>query len=187
VTIGAATLERAVFWLVAPASHGPQLLPAMLEEAASGTPGPYLHEFADTLSVAPPLCVGYVPKCDTGVRMALGSTLSGMCPITADEKAWSAACGAWQARRSRTKVEPLVGVPTLALFGSHNPFAAPAYVRARLAELVPDAFVVEYAAGGHNVLGSECPRSVRTAWLAGDVHDPPPDLACMSDPIDFPH
>ena len=58
-------------------------------------------------------------------------------------------------------------------------------VRARLAEEVPDAFVVEQHPGGHNVLGSECPRSVRNEWLAGDVREPPPDLSCLSDPVDF--
>ena len=50
---------------------------------------------------------------------------------------------------------------------------------------MPDAFLVEQASGAHNVLGSECPRTVRNDWLIGDVHDPPPGLACLTDPIDF--
>ncbi len=95
------------------------------------------------------------------------------------------ACAAWGVPAGEPETEPLVGVPTLALYGSHDPFASPDAIRARLAQLVPDAFLVEQASGAHNVLGSECPRTIRNDWLIGDVHDPPPELACLTDPIDF--
>lgn len=79
----------------------------------------------------------------------------------------------------------LVGVPTLALYGAHDPFATPDHIREQLGRLVPDAFLAEQASGGHNVLGTECPRDVRNAWLAGAVETPPAPLPCMSDAIDF--
>ena len=186
VPVDEAALERAVRWLVAPSAMGPGLLPAMLAEAAAGEEGNHLTLFAQTLSVAPPLCVGYVPKCETEQRLVIGSTLSATCPTVADVPAWAGACAAWGVPAGEPETEPLVGVPTLALYGAHDPYASPDAIRARLAQLVPDAFLVEQAAGGHNVLGSECPRTVRNDWLAGDVREPPPELACIADPIDFP-
>ncbi|MBF4769903.1 alpha/beta hydrolase [Nocardioides agariphilus] len=185
ISIDAANLDRAIRWLVAPAATGPGLLPALLAEAAAGRPGPQLQLFADTLSVAPPLCVGYVPKCETQQRLVIGSTLSAMCPTMAETAAWSAACNAWGVSAAPADLKPLTGVPTLALFGTHDPFASPSAIRERLAALAPDAFVVEQASGAHNVLGSECPRLVRNEWLATAVRDPPPELACLADPIDF--
>jgi len=185
VSIDAATLERAVRWLVAPADLGPRLLPALLAEAASGKPGAYLYQFANALSVAPPLCVGYVPKCEERERLVLGSTLSAMCPAMGDLDSWAAACDAWGVPATEPSIQPLLGVPTLAFFGSLDPFAAPSVVRRRLAGQTPEAFVVEQVAGGHNVLGTDCVRSVRNEWLAGDVHEPPPVLSCLSDPVDF--
>ncbi len=184
VTIDADVLERAVRWLVAPVGN-PALLPAMLAEAAAGTPAQHLGLFAATMSAAPPLCVGYVPKCETEQRLVIGTTLSAMCPAVAASDNWSGVCEAWGVPTSSDEVQPLTDVPTLALLGAHDPFGKPDVIRARLAQLVPDAFVVEYRAGAHNVLGAECPREVRNEWLAGDVNDPPPDLPCLSAPIDF--
>jgi pimeloyl-ACP methyl ester carboxylesterase len=185
VAIDPATLERAVRWIVAPSSLGPGLLPAMLAEAASGRPSANLELFARTVSVAPPLCVGFVPKCETGQRLVIGSTLSAICPAVADTDAWSAACETWGVDAGDTDIQPLTGVPTLALFGDHDPYADATAIRAGLLERVPEAFVVEQVAGGHNVLGSECPREARNVWLTGDVANPPPELPCLSDPIDF--
>ncbi len=184
ITVDAATLEQAVRWLAAPVAN-PALLPAMLAEAASGQPAQHLGLFAATMSAAPPLCVGFVPKCETEQRLVIGTTLSAMCPAVADSDAWASVCEAWGVPASPDDAQPLRGVPTLALLGAHDPFGSPTVIRDRLAELLPEAFVVEYRAGAHNVLGAECPREVRNEWLAGDVHQPPPDLPCLSDPIDF--
>ena len=141
--------------------------------------------FAQTLSAAPPLCVGYLPKCEQGDRLNLGAVLSAVCPNLADEAAWSVACSAWGIPHGSPDVTPLEGVPTLALYGAFDPFASRGLVRRVLTERTPDAFVVELASGGHNVLGTECPRLVRNAWLAGDVTQPPTLDPCLSAPLTF--
>ena len=127
-----------------------------------------------------------MPKCASEQGLAIGAVLSAMCPTVAEVAAWAAPCKAWGVAASEPAATPLVGVPVLALFGGHDPFASPSVIHARLAELVPDAFVVDYVSGGHNVLGSDCPRSVRSPWLAGDVHEPPPIIpSCITAPIEF--
>ena len=69
--------------------------------------------------------------------------------------------------------------PTLVLMGRYDAFAPPDEVRASVAELIPGAFFVEDPAGAHNVLGGDCVRSVRSAWLAGPLASPPPTLPCL--------
>jgi len=184
VRIDAEVLARGVRWLVAPTSLGPGHLPALLAEAASGTSGTWLQLFAQTLSAAPPLCVGYLPKCEQSEKLNLGAVLSAVCPELADETAWSVACTAWGIPRGPAAVTPLRGVPTLALYGAFDPFASADLIRRVVAERVPDAYLVEHASGGHNVLGAECPRLVRNAWL-GDVTEPPAVDPCLSAPPAF--
>lgn len=184
VTIDERTLERGVRWLTAPVA-GPAQLPAFLREAATRTPGHHLQLLAATLSVAPPLCVGYVPKCETDQRLVLGATLSAQCPTAADLEVWSAACRAWGIAMEQHDAVPLTGVPTLALYGGYDPFAPLGTVTERLGALLPEAFRVELAAGGHNVLGVECVRNIRNAWLSRDVSLKPPRAACLSAPPIF--
>jgi pimeloyl-ACP methyl ester carboxylesterase len=185
VTVDETALERAVRWLVAPAAIGPGKLPALLAEAASGRPGTYVRLFADTVSGAPPLCVGYLPKCESGQRLVIGAVLSALCPELAGLETWTGPCEAWGVTASETKVQPLRGVPTLALYGALDPFVSADVVRSTLAQRVPGAFVVEQAAGGHNVLASDTARAVRNDWLAGDPTQPPAAAPDMSDPPDF--
>ena len=186
VTIDADALERAVRWVAAPAVLGPGHVPALLAEAAAGEVGPMLRSFAQTLSVAPPLCVGYVPKCDTEQRLVLGATLSAMCPSVAETDGWREGCQAWGVGVDTTAERELTGVPTLALYGAHDPFAAPDFIRDRMSRLIPDAFLVEQGNGGHNVLGTECPRDVRHDWLAGDIQTPSSRPALLVGPDRLP-
>ncbi len=185
VTVDEEALERAVRWLVAPAAIGPGKLPALLAEAASGRPGTYLQLFADTVSAAPPLCVGYLPKCESGQRLVIGAVLSSLCPELAALESWSASCQAWGVPAGEEDANPLHGVPTLVLYGALDPFGSADVVLAAVTQRVPDAFVVEQAAGGHNVLASESARTVRNEWLAGDVTQAPPQSADLSQPPDF--
>lgn len=178
------TLERGVRWLTAPVD-GPPDLPAFLDEAASRRPGPHLQLLAATLSVAPPLCVGYVPKCETDERLVIGATLSAQCPTAAGLPDWEAVCRAWGVSQRPRDTTPLTAVPVLALSGGLDPFAPPALVDRELAQLVPDAHRIELGAGGHNVLGAECTRSIRTAWLAGDVRERPRPNRCLDAPPEF--
>lgn len=185
VVIDADSLARGVRWLVAPASLGAARLPAMLAEAASGRPGTYLRLFAATLTAAPPLCVGELPKCETSERLAIGAVLSAQCPSLAEQPEWVDACAAWGVAAAPEPTGRLRGVPALALYGAFDPFASPAVIRKRLAQRLPDAYVVEYPLGAHNVLGSECARTHRNEWLAGDVHRAPSKPACFFEALDF--
>lgn len=184
VRIDGATLERGVRWLTGPV-EGAAHLPAFLDEAAARRPGPHLQLLAATLSVAPPLCVGYVPKCETDERLVVGATLSAQCPTAAHLPAWSNACRAWGVSHEPVDPRPLTGVPALALTGALDPFATPSLADVRLADLLPDAHRVQLAAGGHNVLGVDCTRSVRNAWLAGNVDAAPPSDPCLTARPDF--
>ena len=82
-------------------------------------------------------------------------------------------------------VVPLTGVPALALYGDLDPFASPDAIRQRLARELPDGYALGYSVGGHNVLGSECPRLVRNQWLSTEVHRAPARPRCLSAPLDF--
>lgn len=184
VRIDGATLERGVRWLTGPV-EGPAALPAFLAEAATRRPGPQLQLFAATLSVAPPLCVGYVPKCETDERLVIGATLSAQCPTAAHLPSWQAVCRAWGVAGDQTDPTPLTGVPVLALSGGLDPFAPPSLVDEHLPRVVPEAHHVELASGGHNVLGVDCTRTVRNSWLAGDVDEPPTPEPCLTAPPTF--
>ncbi|MFC5179358.1 alpha/beta fold hydrolase [Nocardioides taihuensis] len=184
VRIDGATLERGVRWLTGPV-EGPAALPAFLEEAATRRPGPHLQLLAATLSVAPPLCVGYVPKCETDERLVIGATLSAQCPTAAQLPGWQGVCRAWGITTDQADPTHLTGVPVLALSGRLDPFAPPELIDSHLQRLAPDAHHVELAAGGHNVLGVECTRTVRNTWLAGDLDQPPSPEPCLQDPPTF--
>ena len=160
VSLDDAALERAVRWLVAPSDPRARACSRrMLAEAAAGEEGTLPDAVRADPERRPPLCVGYVPKCETEQRLVIGSTLSATCPTVADVPAWADACAAWGVPAGEPEIEPLVGVPTLALYGAHDPYAvAGGHPRPAWRRLVPDAFLVEQAAGAHNVLGSECPR-----------------------------
>lgn len=184
VRIDGATLERGVRWLTGPVG-GPPDLPAFLMEAATRRPGPHLQLLAATLSAAPPLCVGYVPKCETDRRLVIGATLSAQCPTAAHLPGWRGVCRAWGIPADSATATPLTGVPVLALAGGLDPFAPPALVDRRLRHLVPDAHRVVLAAGGHNVLGVECTRTVRNSWLTAEVRESPPPQPCLNDSPSF--
>jgi hypothetical protein len=178
-------LDRAVRWQVAPVSAGAGGLPALLAEAASGTPGPVLRSFARELRSAPPLCVGLLPKCATRDQVALGAVLSSLCPRLAEEKSFFSACRAWGVAVSGDDVGAVDGVPTLALLGAHNPYARVAEARAALQRWVPSAHVVVHARSGHNVLGTDCAREVRTQWLESSDR-PPARNPCLREGLVFP-
>ena len=185
VIIDADTLVRAGRWVSAPAILGPGRLPALLAEAARGKAGPLLTAFAQTLSVAPPLCLGFVPKCYTEQRLVLGATLSrdvsdhcGLRGLVSGVPGVGDRCRdpSGSAADRRPDARPLRRARPVRRAGVHPDPPGPA----RPGRLLP-----EQSSGGHNVLGSECPREVRNAWLAGDLQAPPPSVPCMSDPIDF--
>jgi len=175
----------AVRWLVAPAVRGAGQLPALLAELASRRPDTELELYAATALAAPPLCVGYLPRCETGSTIAIGAALSSLCPDVADAPRWQHACAAWGVAADTRPPAPVRNVPTLALIGRYDPFADPTTSRADLARLAPHAFVVEDPNGGHNVLAGECLREVRNSWLVGDPHDPPSHPPCMRLPLAF--
>lgn len=191
VALGAARLDRelldrAVRWLVAPVASGPALLPALLEEVAAGRRGPQLRRFSTALRMAPPLCVGILPKCLTREQVVLGAVLSGVCPVAATRPPYVEACGRWGSGEEVDGAAPVTGVPTLVLHGELDPFATAGEMSAQVRRWVSGAHVVVARGRGHNVLGDQCVRSVRNDWLAGPLDSPPVVPACVDDDIEFP-
>ena len=176
VPIDAEQLRRAVLW-VAGGSQRPQALPDLIEDASSRTTNGVLGNYAKAVVQGPPLCVGYLPSCAGTPRVAVGALLSLYCPGLLDDPTWREPCHAWGAAE-----QPLphgVSTPTLVLTGRYDPFARPEDTRRALGSVVPGAFYVEDPAGSHNVLGGDCMREVRNAWLAGDVTAPPSPPTCL--------
>ncbi len=178
-------LRHATRWLVGWSSLGPQLLPELLAEAASGRAGRLLTLYAETLTAAPPLCVGYLPKCESSDRVAVGAVLSTLCSSLAASADWAAACGAWGLAAEPASIGPVDAIPALALYGRYDPFSPPDQIRAELARLVPGAYVVEIPTLTHNVLGNECVRTIRNEWLAGAIDAPPSVPSCLSSQLAF--
>jgi pimeloyl-ACP methyl ester carboxylesterase len=174
-------LRRAVRWVMAGGSQlGPGRVPEVVVEAAARRPGALLQRFADLLVAGPPMCVGYLPKCG-GSRVSVGAALSLNCPVVRDQAVWREPCAVW-GTAGAPRSTSTVSTPTLVLTGRFDPFAPPTEtVRTELADVVPGAFYVEDPAGPHNVLGGDCMRTLRTAWLNGDVRDRPAKPPCLAD------
>jgi pimeloyl-ACP methyl ester carboxylesterase len=162
---------------------GPGRIPELVDQVAGRTSGELVRRYADMVVAGPPLCVGYLPKCAGPERTALGAVLALNCPSVRDEPVWREPCAAWGATAA-TALPTGVAVPTLVLTGRFDPFApSPSAVRGALTAAVPGAFFVEDPAGPHNVLGGDCMRSVRTAWLNGDVRRPPAKQSCLAERV----
>lgn len=179
-------LDRAVRWLVAPVASGPALLPSLLDEAAAGRPGPELRRFAAALEMAPPLCVGILPKCVTREQVVLGAVLSSMCPAAARRWPYVEACARWGISERADESAPVTGIPTLVLHGELDPFATVAEASAQVRKWASGAHLVVTRGRGHNVLGDQCVRTVRNDWLAGPLDRAPVLAQCLDDDIDFP-
>ena len=185
VVLDSTGLDRAARWLLAPSTQGPATLPAFLTEVVERRPGKFLDLYAATVAAAPPLCVGYLPKCEVTDHLAHGAVLSTLCPTVADTSDWHQLCSAWGVGARTESRQPVREVPVLALYGKYDPFADPADVRRQLHAQVPGAFVVEAPKSGHNVLADPCIRSLRNAWLAGDTSKPPAEPPCLHGPLIF--
>ncbi|GAB3030893.1 hypothetical protein GCM10011376_23870 [Nocardioides flavus (ex Wang et al. 2016)] len=179
-------LDRAVRWLVAPVSSGPAQLPDLLGEAAAGRRGPVLDRFATALRLAPPLCVGVLPKCVTREQVVLGAVLSGVCPTAAGREPYVAVCARWGIGEQAADDDAVVGVPTLVLHGELDPYATAAEASAQVRRWVSGAHLVVARGRGHNVLGDQCARSVRNDWLAGPLDRAPLLPTCVDEDVDFP-
>ena len=172
-------LRRAVLWLAGGGDFGASWIPALVAESASRRPGNILSRYAEALAEGPPLCVGYLPRCAGVPDVAVGAALSLNCPLVVDDPTWREPCRAWGVTATANPSDKPLDLPTLVLMGRYDAFAPPDEVRASVAELIPGAFFVEDPAGAHNVLGGDCVRSVRSAWLAGDLTSPPPTPTCL--------
>jgi pimeloyl-ACP methyl ester carboxylesterase len=189
--VGQASIDRSglgnvVRWLVAPVSEGPAELPVLLSEVAARKPGALLSSYARDVGGSPPMCVGHLPKCESGTQVFLGAVLSSLCPTSANEPEWRTPCRAWGVQEKTSAPEPIRDVPALVFYGRYDPFAAPSDVRRMLARELPEAYVVEDLTAGHNVLGRDCIRSIRNDWVAGDHQAPPPVPDCLTSDIAFP-
>jgi pimeloyl-ACP methyl ester carboxylesterase len=174
-------LRRAVLW-AAGGLFRSQALPELLDAADRRDTGDdLLQRFGRALLNGPPLCVGYLPSCAGVPRVAVGAMLSLNCATLLEDDAWRDACTAWGAEPEA--LPDHVSTPTLVLTGRYDPFARTADVRAVLEPVLDHAFFVEDPAGGHNVLGGDCIRELRTGWLAGDVNDAPQEPDCLAERV----
>jgi len=172
-------LRRAVLWLAGGGDLGANWIPALVTESSSRRPGNILSRYAEALADGPPLCVGYLPRCAGTPAVAVGAALSLNCPLVLDDPTWRRPCRAWGDTVPATPSDQPLSIPTLVLMGRYDAFAPPDEVRATVAKLVPGAYFVEDPAGAHNVLGGDCVRSVRSAWLARPRTSPPPTPTCL--------
>ncbi len=181
VTVDDAALRRAVLWIADVGDTAPELIPALVRQAAAGNgDGEQLVSFADFLANSAPYCTGYLPKCHPAFPLSFGAALSLNCPVLHDDAVWHHLCSAWAV----TDPSPFVGpvtTPTLVLTGAYDGMETPKAVHDAIAAAVPDAHFIDLPLYGHNVLGKDCAREIRSAWLAGDLGQPPPHLACLDD------
>jgi hypothetical protein len=72
-------------------------------------------------------------------------------------------------------------VPALLLVGGYDSFSSAAAAKEALDGL-PHGWVrvIEGLAGAHNLLGQECVRRVRNAWVAAPQSAPDPATACRA-------
>lgn len=178
VVLDQTQLRRAVLWVGGGGDKGAAVMPALVAEAASGRAGDLLDEYAADQLANPPYCVGYLPKCDAE-DLTFGAGLSYNCPTLLDDPLWTDICHAWGVTSGPNTSNDVVDVPTLVLTGRYDGFATTAAVEAVFADVIPGAFFVEDPAGAHNALALDCIREIRTAWLAGDVHQPPAPHPCL--------
>jgi pimeloyl-ACP methyl ester carboxylesterase len=173
-------------------------LPAEIGAAADGD----LSWVASELAGRPTLCAGYRPVCvglphSLGVylttlcrdeapfldRSSLSSAAAGSAALTEAfvDDPYLAACSVWNVPAADPSVHRPVpaAIPTLVLVGQFDPFASPALTRT-LAQSLSHAFVVEFPALNHNVIGyADCAIAIRNAWV-DRPGAPPADTGCLS-------
>ncbi len=149
--------------------HCAELIPALVRQAAAGNgDGEKLVLFADFLANSAPYCTGYLPKCHPAFPLSFGAALSLNCPVLHDDAVWHHLCSAWAVTDPSPFVAP-VTTPTLVLTGAYDGMETPKAVHDAIAAAVPDAHFIDLPLYGHNVLGKDCAREIRSAWLAGDL------------------
>ena len=132
VTIDAEALERAVRWVTAPAVLGPSHAPGSARRGSRGLLARAHVLFAQTLSGG----AAAVRRLRAEVRHRAATSPRRHAVGDVPDRRRHRRLGARPAglgRRPRPRRRtPLKGVPTLALYGAHDPFAAPDYIRERL-------------------------------------------------------
>ncbi len=197
VLVDAGAFVRSVAALLEGHGMGPGPIVSAIAAAAHGT----VAALASKLATGGALCSGYLTAC-TGA-FSVGAYLSVLCRDEAPfvdtaalqqadgqlpglglafaNNPYLAACPAWDVRPAGRSVhDPVtVGVPTLILSGQFDPFAPPGSVKG-LSGSLPTSFFVEVPGASHNALGySDCPISIRNAWI-DDPSAPPSDTGCLA-------
>ncbi|PKH37623.1 TAP-like protein [Nocardioides alpinus] len=183
-------------------------VPAVLDGAVDGRLPELAKTLATTVAGSPPYCLGYLPKCLPQHRASVGTAYSVLChdvaPRHDDAEAARAAgtedtavaaaygespyldvCDAWPVDGTQHTGTPDVDspvesdLPVLALVGAFTPYSPEAVVREGLAGLSGTTLVVD-PTGGHNVMGSDCLVSIRSAWL-DDLDLGDDEQGCLAD------
>ncbi|MGN6574736.1 MAG: alpha/beta fold hydrolase [Nocardioides sp.] len=167
-----------------------ELIPSLVHRVLAGTLDGLDEGLVEPLAVDQSYCIGYRPECNPLHMVSEGLVFSVLCgdlagavdrsrlmalaagPTYADAFARSPyldACDAWPGgRRSSEAARPLrADVPALLLVGGYDSFTSATAAHAAL-EGLPHGWVrlVGGLAGAHNLLGQECVRQVRNAWIA---------------------
>lgn len=166
-----------------------ELAPSLVYGALDGRLRDLDKPIVDAIASDPSYCLGYHPKCLQGDELAEGTEYSILCSnvvpfvdraalqSTANGEASYAGafaaspyldvCDSWPVAASPSDVaEPVVtDVPTLALIGGFDPYAATEEATEQAIGSFGRGWIVTFPNGGHNLLGDECPRAVRNAWL----------------------
>jgi hypothetical protein len=186
---GLARLVRS--YLAGPGPGAPGELPGVLRTLLHGQLPPAAQE---RLTDDHDVCCGYRTECGDHAS-ALGAYLTVMCRTTATradsrpsptlppgmaaldkDNPYRSACAEWGEQPAEPANTAPAGIPSLALTGALDPFAAGGIDAGQA--IGKGHFLVEFPGQTHNALGfDDCPIDVRNAWL--DDPKNPPSTACV--------
>ncbi len=178
------------------------VLPAVIYQAHGRRFGPSAAITGSKLLGLPPLCLGYAREC--GGELAYGVSFSSLCHDDApfvDQQALEAvaggaagyaedfvsnpnlwACDVWRVGKSPPSDQAIVhsDIPVLIFEGQFQPLVSSATLRRVTSEL-SHAYVVTVPSQTTNLLGfTECPRSIRNAWI-DHPDSAPSEIDCLAE------
>lgn len=161
---------------------------------------------ADQLARDPGYCLGYLQQCAANHAVSEGALYTMLCgdllpsldpsrlQAAADNPTYVDAfvrspyidlCDAWPVTDLDSDATSPVHaeVPTLALVGALDPFSSETDAARALETLTPSWLrIFDGPAGGHDLLGAECPRTIRNRWLIRPTAPPPSSATCTAQP-----
>ncbi|CAN5751703.1 N/A [soil metagenome] len=176
-------------------------LPALVYRALDGRLDRLDPTVVDQLGQATTYCFGYLPKClaahelfeGVGYTIACGDMAAATVLDEEDESyhdafvasPWTDACQVWPVTPSeQPPAKAAIDEPALVFTSRLDPYAPAAAATDALASF-EHAWQVDFPTGRHNLLGEECARTVRNAWLADPTSAPTATKCVTAEPLRF--